>query len=124
MNTTEILVVSRDQDILPAMMQQINNHADWMGTGASGDEDAIEKYHHHSYDLVVLAADINESETRKMRSIFNIQHSDMLIVEGADLSSLEAKIEAAINKHNAANSSYLFTDNAFASAQCHITVIE
>jgi len=124
MNTTEILVVSKDQQTLPVMMQQINNHTDWMATGASSDEDAIEKYHHHSYDLVVLAADMDDNEIRKMRRIFNIQHRDMLIVENADLDALETKIEAAIARHNAANNNYSFTDNAFANAQCNITIIE
>ncbi|PZF74561.1 hypothetical protein [Taibaiella soli] len=124
MNTTEILVVSKDQNVLPVMMQQINNHTDWMATGASGDEDAIEKYHHHSFDLVVLAADIDENETRKMRRIFSIQHNDMLIVDSVNLDSLETEIEAAIIRHNAANNNYSFTDNAFANAQCNITIIE
>lgn len=124
MNTTEILVVSKDQNVLPAMMQQINNRTDWMATGASNDEEAIEKYHHHSFDLVVLANDIDENENRKLRRIFGIQHSDMLIVDGVDTDTLETKIEAAITKHNAANNNYSFTDNAFANAQCNITIIE
>ncbi|MCW3117074.1 MAG: hypothetical protein JWM28_1156, partial [Chitinophagaceae bacterium] len=81
MNKTEILVIGRNEEILQTVIRLINNNPEWNGIGVCRDEEAIEKFHRHRFDIVLLTNGIAEEEERRLRKIFTYQDKDILIIQ-------------------------------------------
>jgi hypothetical protein len=99
MSKTEILAIGRNEEILETVIRLINKNEEWNGTGASSDEDAIEKFHHHHIDVVLLTNGITNDEELKLRKIFILQQPDVIILQhyGGGSGLLTAEIKEALD---------------------------
>ena len=126
MNTrTEILIIGKDESILQTAINLVNNDPSWAGTGASSDEEAIEKFHHHHFDVVLLTNGISEEADKKLRKIFTHQNPDIIIIQqyGGESELLQTEIREALDKQKAANKPTVsFTDDALKNAGLHINI--
>ena len=95
MSKTEVLVIGRNEEILETVVRLINKNEEWNGTGASSDEDAIEKFHRHHIDIVLLTNGITNEEEIKLRKIFTLQQPEVIIIQhyggGSGLLAFEIK---------------------------------
>ena len=100
MSKTEILIVGRNEEILPVVIRLINNNPEWNGIGATTDEDAIEKFHQHHFDIVLLTNGISDDEELKLRRIFTHQDKDIIIIQhyGGGSGLLSNEIFMALDK--------------------------
>lgn len=124
MNKTEILMIGSKEE-LQVVAIQINANEQWKTTCANTVEEAIEKFHRHSFDVVVLTNSTNEQEERKLRKVFTHQHPDIIIVSYRkdDSSTLSAKIQEALDKRQQENKPVVsFTDDALKNAGLDITI--
>jgi DNA-binding NarL/FixJ family response regulator len=101
MSKVEILVIGRHPQILETVLRLINQNESWNAVGALTDEEAIELFHKHSFELVLLGGGIEESSEKKLRSLFNFQDPRITIIQhfggGSGLLSNEI-MEALDNK--------------------------
>jgi FMN phosphatase YigB (HAD superfamily) len=125
MKKTEILVIGRDEEILKTVVRLINNNEQWNGTGARTDEEAIEKFHHHEFDLVLFTNGITEDDEKKLRRIFMYQHPELIIIQhyggGSGLLSNEI-LEALEKKEKESKPTVSFVDDALKNAGLNINL--
>ena len=122
---TEILIIGRNVDILQTVVRLVNNNQEWIGTGAVTDEEAIEKFHHHHFDVVLLTNGIGSGEEKKLRKIFTHQDTDITIIQhyGGGSGLLQSEIREALDKRKAASKPTVsFTDDALKNAGLHINI--
>lgn len=122
---TEILVIGRNESMLQTVVRSINNDPAWIGTGATSDEDAIEKFHHHHFDAVLLTNGLTEEEDKKLRALFLHQDPDIIIIQhyGGGSGLLQAEIRQALEERKAANKPTVsFTDDALKNAGLKINM--
>ena len=116
MNKTEILVIGRNEEILQTVIRLINNNEQWNGTGASADEEAIEKFHRCHFDIVLLTNGIMPNEEKKLKKIFTHQNKDIIIIQhyggGSGLLSNEI-LEALQGRKQTDQRTYSFKDDMF-----------
>jgi len=100
MSKTEILIVGRNEEILQVVIRLINNNPEWNGIGAITDEEAIEKFHQHRFDIVLLTNGISDEEEIKLRKIFTHQDKDIIIIQhyGGGSGLLSNEILMALDK--------------------------
>jgi DNA-binding NtrC family response regulator len=113
MKKINIIVICNHEEILQTILRLINNNEKWGATGANADEKAIELFHQHSFDLVLLGSGINEEAENKLRKIFTHQNPDIKIIQhfGGGSGLLSNEIEAALSDN--ANGNFNVTDNPF-----------
>ena len=124
MNKTEILIISGNEE-LQTVMSQINDNAQWSIVGVSAVEEAIEKFHQHLFDVVVLADGISNEEERKLRKLFTHQNPGMIIMQhnGGPIGLLLAEIREALDKRQQENKPTVsFTDDALKNAGLNIII--
>lgn len=109
-----ILAIGRNPDILATVIRLINSHEGWHGTGAAEDEEAIELFQRHHYDVVLLTSGIDEISEAKLRKLFTHQHPDIIILQhyGGGSGLLENEILEALDARKGGGS-FTFTDNPF-----------
>ena len=105
MNKVEILVIGRNPQIMETVLRLINQNENWNAVGALADEDAIELFHKHSFELVLLGGGIEETSEKKLRSLFNFQDPVITIIQhyGGGSGLLSSEIMEALDnkaKHN------------------------
>ncbi|HRQ49006.1 MAG TPA: hypothetical protein PLR74_00615, partial [Agriterribacter sp.] len=86
---------------------------------------AIEKFHHHPFDVVLLTNGISNEEEKKLRKIFTHQDADIIIIQHYAGSSglLQREIREALDKRKAANKPTVsFTDDALKNAGLNINI--
>lgn len=105
MDKIQILVIGRDEDIQKEVLRLINNNAEWNATAVSTDEQAIEKFHQHHFDIVLLTDGIDESEEKKLRKIFTHQDNAIIIIQNnsGDSGLLSNEILMALEKRRNEN---------------------
>jgi len=105
MDKIEILVIGRNEEILEVVLRLINNNAAWNGIGACTDEQAIEKFHQHHFDIVLLTNGIDENEEKKLRKIFTHQDNEIIIIQhyGGGSGLLSNEIMMALEKRRNEN---------------------
>lgn len=113
MNKIQILVIGREPDILQTVLRLINKNDKWNATGTSEDETAIELFHQHPYDLVLLGGGIEAASEIKLRKIFTLQDPDIKIIQhwGGGSGLLENEINAALDNNEEGN--FNIVDNPF-----------
>ncbi|MES1181916.1 MAG: hypothetical protein ABUL44_03885 [Flavobacterium sp.] len=84
MKKTEILIVGRDENTLEALLLSLSKNEQWNAMGANEDERAIELFHQHRFDLVLLENGLNETEQNKLRALFLLQQPDVKIIQHFD----------------------------------------
>lgn len=113
MNKIEILVVGKNEEILKVVLRLINNNPDWNGIGAFTDEKAIEKFHRHHFDIVLLTNGISDEEDRKLRKVFKHQDKNVIIIQhyGGGSGLLNNEILSALDSRKRENRpTYSFTE--------------
>ena len=100
MNKASVLVINSNQEILWNVKEYINSKGEWNATGASTDEEAVEKFHQQHFDLVLFAGDLTPTEKRKLNKLFIYQDPEIIIMEyhSDDLDRLSAGILEALQK--------------------------
>lgn len=113
MKKINILVICNHEEILQTIFRLINNNEKWNAIGTNADEKAIELFHLHSFDLVLLGSGINEATENKMRKIFTHQNPDIKIIQhfGGGSGLLSNEIEAALSDNT--NGNFDVIDNPF-----------
>ncbi len=105
MKKINILVICNHEEILQTILRLINNNENWKAVGANADEKAIELFHQHAFDLVLLGSGINEEAENKLRKIFTHQNHDIKIIQhfGGGSGLLSNEIEAALSDNKNGN---------------------
>jgi DNA-binding NtrC family response regulator len=113
MKKINILVICNHEKILQTILRLINNNEKWEAVGANADEKAIELFHQHSFDLVLLGSGINEEAENKLRKIFTHLNPDIKIIQhfGGGSGLLSNEIEAALSDNK--NGNFNVIDNPF-----------
>jgi len=113
MQKIQILVICMHEEILQTIIRLINNNEKWNATGTSNIENAIELFHQHTYDLVLLGSGISDEEENKIRKIFSHQNPQIKIIQhfGGGSGLLSNEIEAAIANNESGNFNVI--DNPF-----------
>jgi DNA-binding NtrC family response regulator len=113
MNKIQILVIGKDADILQTVVRLVNKNEQWNATGTGEDETAIELFHQHPYDLVLLGGGIASGSELKLRKIFMLQNPDIKIIQhwGGGSGLLENEIQSALENNEGGN--FNIVDNPF-----------
>lgn len=126
MNTpTEILVTGSNQAQVATLVSCIDSAPTWVATAASTDEDAIEKFHHHHFDIVLLTGGFTEVENKKLHILFSHQDPDIIIIryQGSNIESLQTEIKQALNNRRVANKPTVqIMDDALKNAGININI--
>ncbi len=109
----QILVIGKQEEILQTVVRLIDNNINWKATGTTQDETAIELFHQHHYDLVLLGGGLTVESELKLRKIFMLQNSDIKIIQhwGGGSGLLANEITAALNNNQEGN--FNIIDNPF-----------
>jgi hypothetical protein len=113
MQKTLILVICRHEEILQTILRLINNNERWEAIGTGADEKAVELFHQHAFDLVLLGNGISDEAENKLRKIFTHQNPPIKIIQhfGGGSGLLSNEIEAALTGN--ANGNFNVIDNPF-----------
>jgi len=113
MSKIQILVIGKEPDILQTVVRLINNNNTWNATGTGEDETAIELFHRHVYDLVLLGGGIEPESEIKLRKLFTLQNPDIKIIQhwGGGSGLLENEIRSALDNNKEGN--FNIVDNPF-----------
>jgi DNA-binding NtrC family response regulator len=124
MNKTEILVIGRNEATRRTVIRLINDSTGWNGVGARNGEDAIEKFHQRSFDMVLLANDIAGEEEKKLRKIFTYHNPDLAITNCSDTDGdlLKINIARLLNKRPTNKPTFSFVDDALKNARLNINI--
>lgn len=98
MQKIQILVICHHEEILQTILRLINSNERWQANGTAADEKAIELFHQHSFDLVLLGSGISDEAENKLRAIFSHQNPQIKIIQhfGGGSGLLSNEIEAAL----------------------------
>jgi DNA-binding NarL/FixJ family response regulator len=113
MRKIEILVIGRHPQIMETVLRLINQNKNWNAVGALTDEEAVEKFHRHTFQLVLLGGGIEEASERKLRSLFTFHDPDIIIIQhyGGGSGLLSNEILGALDKKVKQNKpTFHFTD--------------
>ena len=113
MKKIQILVICNHEEILQTILRLINNNEQWVAIGTGADERAIELFHQHVFDLVLLGSGISEASENKLRKIFVHQNPELKIIQhfGGGSGLLSNEIYAALSDN--ANGNFNVIDNPF-----------
>jgi len=100
MNKIEILVTGRHPEIIKTVERLINQNENWHATVALTDEAAIELFHQHPFQIVLLCSGIEEAGERKLRTLFTYHEPDIIIIQhyGGGSGLLSNEILEALDK--------------------------
>jgi len=125
MNITELLITGQGTTDLETFNDLLNKHGDWNIITAAGDEEAIEKFHRHDFEVVVFTDTISSDEERKLRKIFTFHNPDIIIVKDqhGNKGVLVTEIMGALDKlHMAKKPSFSLVDDALINAGLKINI--
>jgi DNA-binding NtrC family response regulator len=113
MKKVQILVICTHEEILQTILRLINNNERWNAAGTSNVENAIELFHQHAFELVLLGSGISGEEENKIKKIFTHQNPQIKIIQhfGGGSGLLSNEIEAALNNNPGGNFNVI--DNPF-----------
>ena len=108
-----ILVICGHAEILQTILRLLNNNERWSAIGTSDDEKAVEMFHQHSFDLVMLGSGISDESENKLRKIFTHQNPLVKVIQhfGGGSGLLSNEIEAALSNNESGNFNVI--DNHF-----------
>jgi hypothetical protein len=100
MNKTELLIVGQDRTGFEKFRDLVRKRGDWNIIMAGNDEEAIEKFYRHDFEVVVFTDIISSDEERKLRKIFTFHNPDIIIVKDqhSNKGVLVTEIMAALDK--------------------------
>lgn len=94
----QILVIGRNADIVAILEKAINKNEHWQAFSALEDERAVELFHQHPIDIVLLSSGIEPESETKLRKLFMLQNTDIIIIQhyGGGTGLLENEIRSAL----------------------------
>jgi len=125
MNKSELLLIGQSTTGFETFTDLFNKHGEWKIFMAASDEEAIEKFYRHHFEVVVLTETVSSDDERKLRKIFTFHNPDIIIVKNShgDEQALVAGIVTALDKLNSAKKpSYSLVDDALKNAGLDITI--
>lgn len=120
MITTNILLVGNNEQQVNNWIKVLNNHDEWNTVHALTDEEAIEKFHQYSFDVVALGNDLSEEAVKKLNKLFTLQHEDVILI--TDEMNTGEKIASALSSQKKNKASFSFVDDALKNAGLNITI--
>jgi hypothetical protein len=113
MKKIQILVICNHEEILQTILRLINNNEKWEAMGTGAEERAIELFHQHTFDLVLLGSGISEESENKLRKIFLHQNPEIMVIQhfGGGSGLLSNEIQAALSNNESGNFNVI--DNPF-----------
>ena len=81
MKKINILYIGRHPEILATVVRLLNKNETWNGVGVQTDEAAIEAFKETDFDLVLLGPGIEAESEKQLRSVFNEQKSNIIIIQ-------------------------------------------
>jgi DNA-binding NarL/FixJ family response regulator len=101
----QILVIGRHAEIMQTVLRLIHQNPDWEAKGALTDEEAIQLFAEHNFDLVLLGGGVESASEQKFRDIFTAQNPKIKIIQhfGGGSGLLSNEIQHAL----AENSGYV-----------------
>ncbi|MBS1916235.1 MAG: hypothetical protein JST87_08150 [Bacteroidetes bacterium] len=113
MQKIQILVVCNHEEILQTILRLINSNKDWEAIGTNADERAVELFHQHHFDLVLLGSGISDESENKLKKIFQHQNPQIKIIQhfGGGSGLLSNEIYAALSNNESGNFNVI--DNPF-----------
>jgi len=125
MNKTELLVVGQDRTGFEKFRDLVRKRGDWNIIMAGNDEEAIEKFYRHDFEVVVFTDIISSDEERKLRKIFTFHNPDIIIVKDqhGNKGVVVTEIMAALDQlHMAKKPSFSLVDDALINAGLKINI--
>jgi len=125
MNKTELLVVGQDRTGFEKFRDLVRKRGDWNIIMAGNDEEAIEKFYRHDFEVVVFTDVISSDEERKLRKIFTFHNPDIIIVKDQhdNKGVVVTEIMAALDQlHMAKKPSFSLVDDALINAGLKINI--
>ena len=85
---------------METVLRLMNQNENWNAVGALTDDEAVEKFHQHTFQLVLLGGGIQEASERKLRSLFTFQDPGISIIQhyGGGSGLLSNEIMEALDK--------------------------
>ncbi len=83
-NRTEILVIGRNPQFMQNVLRLLNSRPQWAVVGALTDEEAIEQFHHHDFDLAIIGGGVEQESEKKLRKVFLHQNPRVIIFRHYD----------------------------------------
>jgi len=98
MKKLKILSVGRHPEIMQTVVRLINNNADWEGTSALTDKDAVQAFDHEVFDLIMLCSGIEPESEANLRAYFIAHRPGIKIIQhyGGGSGLLTAEIYEAL----------------------------
>ena len=125
MNKTELLIVGQDRTGFEKFRDLVRKRGDWNIIMAGNDEEAIEKFYRHDFEVVVFTDIISSDEERKLRKIFTFHNPDIIIVKDQhdNKGVVVTEIMAALDQlHMAKKPSFSLVDDALINAGLKINI--
>jgi len=125
MNKTELLIVGQDRTGFEKFRDLVRKRGDWNIIMAGNDEEAIEKFYRHDFEVVVFTDVISSDEERKLRKIFTFHNPDIIIVKDqhGNKGVVVTEIMAALDQlHMAKKPSFSLVDDALINAGLKINI--
>lgn len=123
MTTTNILLVGNNEQQVNNWMKVLDRHEEWNAVHSLNDEEAIERFHHLNFDVMVLGKDLGNEATRKLEKLFTLQHDEAAVInDSADNNSLENKINGVLAAKKTSKATFSFVDDALKNAGLNITI--
>ena len=125
MNKKELLIIGQSTAGFDAFEHRINKYGDWKIVTAAGDEEAIEKFHRHDFEVVVFAETLSRDKERKLRKIFTFHNPGIIITrhQHGGEKVVVADIMAALDQlRKAKRPSYSLVDDALKNAGLKINI--
>ncbi len=76
-----ILVLGRHEDILATILRLINNMEGLEATGTTDDEEAIELFYRHQYDLVLVGGGISSTSEKRLKKLFSLHTPGIKMIQ-------------------------------------------
>ena len=125
MNKTELLIAGQSSEGFQTFKELFNKYGDWKIIRASHDEEAIEKFHRHNFEVVVFTNTVSSDEERKLRKIFTFQNPDIIIAiyqHGNEVLLVDEIVTALDKLRKAKTPSYSLVDDALKNAGLNIII--
>lgn len=119
MNKVQIMIVGNSQQDITAITTKAGIHENRQYTGITDAEEAITQFQQGFYEVVLLDGKLEETERRKISSLFRYQDEELILIQETD--DLEGRIHTALrNKERRLKRSFTITDDALQYAGMNI----
>jgi hypothetical protein len=95
-----ILAICSHPEILQTIVRLLNNNAQWLGTGAINDEEALALFTNQEFDVVLLGAGTDADTLIRLKPAMQAINPSVKLIQhyGGGSGLLSAEIYEALNK--------------------------